>query len=561
MYRSLILLFLIFTINGKLFSENGTPEEELGESVTTVPETAVVTGEAELHSPFHTVLTHLRFLQMDNWVPELAAEVFRTEDVGDEGERYAVMLKQILDGKGLFVDIDIIPQDANYIDSASRRHRYYIFKNIPEIYVEKHGDNWYYSRRTVEVIPRLHRETFPFGSDFLMNLFPEFGQQRFLGLHVWQHIGVFFIILIALILHKLMTVTFSFFINRMVVYYEKELDHVKAIKKISVPISYLLLTMIVSAMVPTLLLPIESGRFIVMGLRALTPLFAAIAMYKAVDLFGLYLEKQAAKTSNSLDDMLVPLLRKTLKIFVVVIGVLFVLQNLNVNVTALLAGLSIGGLAFAFAAQDTLKNFFGSLMIFTDKPFQIGDWINFQGVDGMVEEVGFRSTRVRTFANSLVTVPNGSIVNMVVDNFGMRNYRRFMTHITITYDTPPELIQAFVEGLRKIVEDHPDTRKDFFEVQLNELGSHSINILFMIFFKVPTWSLELKARHEILMSIINLAKRLGVRFAFPTQTMHIEEFPEKKALSPVYDVDEKNIQQKLAAFFKQRSANQNNPKP
>jgi MscS family membrane protein len=170
---------------------------------------------------------------------------------------------------------------------------------------------------------------------------------------------------------------------------------------------------------------------------------------------------------------------------VVAIGLLYVLQSLNFDITTLLAGISIGGIALALAAQDTLKNFFGSLMIFIDKPFQIGDWINFNEVDGTVEEVGFRSTRVRTFANSLVYVPNGKLADSTIDNFGLRQYRRFSTTISLTYDTPTALIRQFVDGLNEIVANHPDTRKDFWEVKLNTMGSHSLNIMFYIFFAVP----------------------------------------------------------------------------
>ena len=141
-----------------------------------------------------------------------------------------------------------------------------------------------------------------------------------------------------------------------------------------------------------------------------------------------------------------------------------------------MATLSIGGLAFALAAQDTIKNFFGSLMIFVDKPFQVGQWITAPGIDGTVEEVGLRSTRIRTFSNSLIYVPNGKLADATIDNHGLRAYRRFSTQLAITYDTPPELIEVFVEGLRKIVLDHPTTWKDNFHIYMNDLNSHSLDI-------------------------------------------------------------------------------------
>jgi MscS family membrane protein len=247
---------------------------------------------------------------------------------------------------------------------------------------------------------------------------------------------------------------------------------------------------------------------------------------------------------------LVPLIKKALKIFVVIIGALAILSNLNVDIIPLLAGLSIGGLAFALAAQDTIKNFFGSIMIFIDKPFQIGDWITSGNIDGTVEEVGFRATRIRTFRNSVTYVPNGMIADSTVDNHGLRAYRRFYTHIAITYDTPPELINLFVDGLRQIVEKHPHTRKDYYNIYLNDMADFSLNIMFYIFFEVPGWPEELKSRHEILIEVIRLAEELGINFAFPTQTLHMETFPEKKGNSPVYEKSSPGMRKRLESFLK-----------
>jgi MscS family membrane protein len=248
-----------------------------------------------------------------------------------------------------------------------------------------------------------------------------------------------------------------------------------------------------------------------------------------------YFSHLASKTESTLDDQLVPLIRKTLKALVIIVGTLFVLRDgLNFDILPFLTGISIGGVAIALAAQDTIKNFFGSVMIFIDKPFQVGDWVTSGEIDGTVEEVGFRSTRIRTFRNSVMYVPNGKIADAVVDNHGLRQYRRFFTTLTITYDTPPELIEEFVKGLQEIVLAHPKTRKDYFNIFFNNLSAYSQDVMFYIFFEVPTWPEELKARHEILLQIVKLAKALGVRFAFPTQTLHMESFPEKSGLTPTY---------------------------
>ena len=263
-----------------------------------------------------------------------------------------------------------------------------------------------------------------------------------------------------------------------------------------------------------------------------------------------YFGKLATKTESTLDDQLVPLLRKTLKAFVIIIGTLFILRDgLNLDIIPFLTGLSIGGVAIALAAQDTIKNFFGSVMIFIDKPFQVGDWITSGDIDGTVEEVGFRSTRVRTFRNSLMYVPNGKIADATLDNHGLRQYRRFFTTLTLTYDTPPVLIEEFVKGLREIVLAHPHTRKDMYHIYFNNLSSYSQDIMFYIFFEVPTWGEELACRHDVLVQTVKLANTLGVRFAFPTQTLHMESFPEKKGLVPDYNTDQTFYQNKLGEFM------------
>ena len=248
----------------------------------------------------------------------------------------------------------------------------------------------------------------------------------------------------------------------------------KYVLPVARPLSIFFVVALLVLFVPVLQLPAFTSRYVILILKAAMPLLGTIVFYQMVNILSYYLTKLALKTESTLDDQLVPLIRKTLKAFVVIVGSLFILENLNVPIIPLLTGLSIGGLAFALAAQDTIKNFFGSLMIFIDKPFQIGDWITSEDVDGTVEEVGFRSTRIRSFRNSVYYIPNGKLADRTIDNHGLRKYRRFFTTIALTYDTPPELIQTFVDGLVKIVHHHPNTRKDFHQIYFNDMGDSSL---------------------------------------------------------------------------------------
>ena len=259
--------------------------------------------------------------------------------------------------------------------------------------------------------------------------------------------------------------------------------------------------------------------------------------YKLTGVLTQYLTELADKTESTLDDQLVPLLNKTLKIFVVLFGTLIAAQSVGINVMSLLAGLGIGGLAFALAAKDTVANFFGSLMILFDKPFQVGDWIITGGQEGTVEEIGFRSTRIRTFYNSVISVPNSVLMNANIDNMGRREFRRFTTHLGITYDTPPEKIEAFMEGIKNIIKANPTTRKDYFHVVFNNYGPDSLLIMVYLFFKVPDWSAELVERNNILLEIYRMADEMSVEFAFPTQTLHVHSSENENNQS----MDETNL--------------------
>jgi MscS family membrane protein len=211
----------------------------------------------------------------------------------------------------------------------------------------------------------------------------------------------------------------------------------------------------------------------------------------------------------------------------------------------------------ALAAQDTVKHFFGSIMIFVDRPFQIGDWIEVDGLNGTVEEVGIRSTRIRTFANSLVSFPNGQLADSVINNWGLRVYRRYSTKVGLTYDTPPDLLELYIEGMKGLVLNHPLTRKDYYEIHLNEFGPSSLDILVYVFFEADSWSAELKARHELMIGFIKLAEVLGVSFAFPSQTLYLENMPGQEKSG--FNTNLEEVNPKMQAFldtFEKRHQNQ-----
>lgn len=505
------------------------------------------------NSPYEVVYNHLNYLQDENYYPSQAAKsLFKGERGQKQIENLAVELKQILDGSGNLIDLGAISKSPNYIDSTTNRNRYTLTKEFPEIYVQKYRSRWLFSEYSVGQIDRLHKQVFPFGTDKLLNLLPNLGTTKYFGLHLWQYLGILILLTIGFLIHFIFVYVFRRILFQLLHKYGKLDLANQFLQPVVKPFSLMIIAVFADILIPVLQLPALIGTNLVLLSQALVPFFAAIFFYRLVDILGHYMMKMAEKSENTLDDQLVPLVRKILKFFVIVVGFVAVLRGFKFDIWPLLTGLSIGGLAFALAAQDTLKNFFGSLMIFIDRPFQIGDWVTSGDIDGTVEEVGFRSTRVRTFRDSLMYVPNSVISNKMVDNHGKRQYRRFSTTLSITYDTPARLIEVFVKGVEEIVKQHPDTRKDFYNIFLNDYASSSLNIMLYIFFKVPDWNNELRCRQEIMLEINKLAEHLGVRFAFPTQTLMVEQLPGQKSLTPEYTQDQQEMEAELKAFFNKK---------
>ncbi len=501
---------------------------------------SIISLGADLSTPRETVRHHLEVLQEETYNPEEASTtLYPLKKVSHkELTRRAIHLKQIYDALGDYIEPREISNDPNYKDTLGGY--YYPFgKNHLEqigihhdyldvIYLEKVGDKWLYSKATVAAIPDIYRKIFPFGLHIFSNYTSQLSQDKFIGLYYWQYVGVLIIGLILFICYTILNLFFNRIILRILKKYGSEETINKYIRPVVIPLTILVLTLLLILLVPILHFSGPISLWIVLILKSAIPINVVVIFYRVVDIFAGFLMKLAETTESTLDDQLVPLVRKTLKVIVILLGTLFILHTvLKINIMPLLTGISIGGIAFALAAQDTIRNFFGSLMIFVDRPFQMGDWITGKDIDGDVEEVGFRSTRIRTFHNSVISVPNGILANMTIDNMGSRQYRRYKTYITITYDTPREKIDEFVEGLRMIVENHPNTRKDSYHVYFNRFGSSSLDILFYIFFAVPTWGEELKARHEVNLEIMRLAEDLKINFAFNTQTLHVESFPNE----------------------------------
>lgn len=268
----------------------------------------------------------------------------------------------------------------------------------------------------------------------------------------------------------------------------------------------------------------EPGQTILLAIAQLVmSVMFAWASWYLTDLLGDLMLRQAQKTRSRIDDLLVPLIRKTMKIAVVILGVVYAASSLNIPVVPLLGGLGVGGIAVAFAAKDTIENLFGSIAVVLDRPFEVGDWIVIDEVEGNVEELGLRSTRIRTFYNSQISVPNASLVRAKVDNYGRRRMRRFKSTIHVGPGSTPEQLEALCEGMRELVRHHPYTRKDNYHIWVNDWQPQSLGVMVYIFFETPDWATELRERHRFILDTHRLAQRLGVETAPPDRTALMRE--------------------------------------
>lgn len=498
-----LLIISFFSSFSQDFDENGKPI-------------------VNFNTPYNTVFVHLQYLNNDFYNPKIAGKCFNIRSNSDSASALAIKLKKIFDGSGLIVNMAKISRDSNYLDSSTGFNRFILFVNHPDIYLEKIDDRWFYSAHTVKIIPILYNEIYPYSIEQFVNDLPSIFQFRFLFVEIWKWAGLFILLIVSIISYYLFNKIIVFVLIKLWKKLLRKDVEQSYLEKLSNPLGFLFIFILFEKSIPILELPIGFNYYLNLLLNLSIPVIITFLIYRITNYVSEFFEKIAEKTPGKLDDKIVPIARKFLKIVVVIFGGLYIIKNIGLDITPLLAGVSIGSLAFALAAQETIKNLFGSVTLYSDKVFESGDWIIAEDVEGTVEEIGIRSTKIRTFNDSIITVPNGKLADMKINNMGKRNYRRFRTILGIVYGTPTHKIDQFIIALKKIVAEHPNTRKDYDRVSLFNLSDFSIQILFDIFFDLHDPVSELAARQSIITEIIKLAESIEIDFAFPSQTIYLE---------------------------------------
>jgi len=436
-----------------------------------------------------------------------------------QGEDMAWKLKAVLDRLAL-VRLDQISDRRD-----GPPYRFQPDPQVPPIVISGSRQRpWRFTPGTVDSIGELYeqlKDRPPLaGRHWLRDLFPDRLKQTGFLLPHYQWISLLVVIFLGMLVDQLL----RFGLNRLTAGWLK-LARVEVDRRVErglwKPVGLLAMALTWYEGTKLIGLPPRVLEVLLLGVHFFAVVAAVWTAFRLIDLLADYLLRKARRTATRFDDLLIPLISRSLKVFAVAIGVLMFAETFNLPLAGLLSGLGIGGLALALAAKETLGNLFGSLTVLVDRPFEIGDWIKTDNVEGTVEAVGMRSTRVRTFYNSLITVPNSLLTTALVDNMGRRRYRRIKTMLSLQYDTPPEKIDAFCEGIRELIRRHPYTRRDYYHVYFNQFSGSSLDVLLYCFVECPDWAVELRERHRLFGDILRLAAELGVAFAFPTQTVHL----------------------------------------
>lgn len=224
------------------------------------------------------------------------------------------------------------------------------------------------------------------------------------------------------------------------------------------------------------------------------------------------------KSSNELASFLI----KITKAFIIIIGIVALLQDWGINVTGFIASLGLGGLAFALAAKDTAANIFGGIAILTDNIFKVGEWVRVGNAEGIVEDIGMRTTKIRAFDKRLIVVPNSIIANSNVENFSRRDRRRIMMRLGLTYDTTLEKMEKILKEIREMLINHKDIHNEPILIYFDEYQDSALSIFCYFFTKTAKWDEYLKIREDINFKIKEIVEKNGASFAFPSQSLYVE---------------------------------------
>ena len=346
-------------------------------------------------------------------------------------------------------------------------------------------------------------------------------QTKVLGNPLWQYLASLLYVILAFYAAKLVDLIFHGVLESVTARTTTKFDDL-LIELARGPVKVIVFVVLLHIGLHLFQWPHYANAFLSTGLKIVVACSLTYVAVRIVDLaMGEWQRRVEATQEVLLDKQLFPVIRKSLKTFVVIVAVLVTTQNLGINVTGLLASLSIGGLAVGLAAQDTLSNLFGAVAVFVDKPFRLGDRVRLDNLDGTVEAIGLRSTRVRNLDGHLVTIPNRTVANAAITNISKRPNIKTVMNIGITYDTPPEKVQRALSILKDVYRGHPMTADVL--LSFDKFTDSSLNLLVIHWWNSTVYKDYLAGLQAMNLAIKERFDAEKIEFAFPTRTIYVKQ--------------------------------------
>ena len=356
---------------------------------------------------------------------------------------------------------------------------------------------------------------------FGLDRVPFLRSREIAGIPLWQYVSSFIYIFLAFYISKFLDFLIRARVRKWATKTTTKLDDL-FLELVRGPVKIVVFVILLHIGMKVYAWPEVLENFFSKSLKIFVACSITYVLIKGIDLLiGVWQQRSSTPGNEQFSRQLLPLIRKTLKVFIVVVAALVTSQNLGLNVTGLIASLSIGGLAVGLAAQDTLANLFGAVAVLTDKPCRVGDRIQVDGIDGTVEQIGFRSTRVRNQDGYLVSIPNKTMGNAIITNIAQRPNIKTVMNFGVTYDTSAEKVERAVKILEEVFKPHPMTAD--LTISFNKFDSSALNILV-----VHLWnSTDMKA-YLAGIQLLNLEVKRRfdaerINFAFPTQTLYLKQ--------------------------------------
>ncbi len=440
------------------------------------------------------------------------------------GPELAWKLKVVLDRK-LWIQFDKLSRkpEGNLDDGLPKDLESLGTIDAAEILLQRVPDGdgrrvWRFSGSTVETIPRLY-DTYGYGPLGRYLPAPMF-DIRFLEIQLWQWIALALLIVVAWLLAWVITAIIYRILRPLVARSETDLDD-RLLDLLIPPVKFLIGLAIFAGGTLAIRLSVKAYELLGGIEQALAVVGATWLLFRGLDLIASHLRDRLEKQGHRTALAVVPLGRRAVKVALLGLASIVVLQNLGFNVTGLLAGLGVGGLAVALAAQKSIANLFGGVSLIADRPVRVGDFCRWGDKVGTIEEIGLRSTRVRTLDRTVVTIPNSEFSEIQLENFGLRNEIRLFTTLGLRYETSPDQLRYVMAEMRKLLIEHPRVSDTLRRVRFVGFGAHSLDLEVFAYVDTTDFGEFVKIREDILLRFMDIVEQAGTGFAFPSQTLYL----------------------------------------